>query len=61
MQLPAEQRIALRRKIDAEQQKFTDNKKEDKAPHYFRMYKELTLLAYFTWECKINCIRLDFQ
>ncbi|RVU03051.1 gluconate 2-dehydrogenase subunit 3 family protein [Mucilaginibacter limnophilus] len=50
MQLSAEQRTVLLTEIDVEQQKYTNNKKEDDAPHYFRMYKELTLLAYFTSE-----------
>jgi hypothetical protein len=36
--------------IDNEQKKYTKNKKEDEAIHYFRMMKELTLLGYFTSE-----------
>jgi hypothetical protein len=36
--------------MDAEQKAYTSNKKPEDPGHYFRMYKELTLLGYFTSE-----------
>jgi hypothetical protein len=42
------QRHALLVAIDQEQKKYTDTKKENEPPHFFRMMKELALLGYFT-------------
>ncbi|CAL1518493.1 gluconate 2-dehydrogenase subunit 3 family protein [Chitinophaga sp. MM2321] len=46
---PAE-RTALLIALDAAQKKYTAEKKATDPAHYFRMYKELTLLGYFTSE-----------
>lgn len=55
MKLNEKQRHDLLVTLDAEQKKYsTDKKKEDPA-HYFRMMKELTLLGYFTSE--IGCTK----
>jgi len=44
------QRLALLRKLDAEQLQFMRAAKSDEPAHYFRMIKELALLGYFTSE-----------
>ena len=40
--------------LDAEQKKYSKDKKKEDPAHYFRMMKELTLLGYFTSEVGIN-------
>jgi hypothetical protein len=50
---PAE-RLALLRKLDAEQLQFMHTAKSDEPAHYFRMIKELSLLGYFTSEIGYN-------
>lgn len=50
MKLTPQQRTDLLVKLDNEQKEYTKNKKQEDAPHYFRMMKELTLLGYFTSE-----------
>ncbi len=45
-----EQRLALLRKLDAEQLAYMHARPADAPAHYFRMMKELTLLGYFTSE-----------
>lgn len=44
------QRLALLRKLDAEQLAYMRSKSAEAPAHYFRMMKELTLLGYFTSE-----------
>lgn len=44
------QRLALLRKLDAEQLQFMHAAGKHEPAHYFRMLKELTLLGYFTSE-----------
>lgn len=44
------QRLALLRKLDAEQVRYMRTRKHEAPAHYFRMMKELTLLGYFTSE-----------
>jgi hypothetical protein len=55
MKLDAQQRHALLVTLDAEQKKYSNDKKKDDPAHYFRMMKELTLLGYFTSE--IGCTK----
>jgi hypothetical protein len=50
MELTPQQRHQLLVQLDKEQKEYMTKKKEDEAPHYFRMMKELTLLGYFTSE-----------
>lgn len=50
MEAPPEDRLALLRKLDEEQQQHSWNRKDDEPAHYFRMLKELTMLGYFTSE-----------
>ena len=50
MSVTPDQRLALLRKLDAEQLQFMRTAKRDEPAHYFRMIKELTLLGYFTSE-----------
>lgn len=50
VKLSPEQRTEFLTALDAEQKEYTKNRKDDQAPHYFRMMKELTLLGYFTSE-----------
>jgi hypothetical protein len=45
-----QQRLELLRNLDKEQKDYTSKKKDDDAPHYFRLMKELALLGYFTSE-----------
>jgi hypothetical protein len=44
------QRLARVEQLDREQKAYTDKKKPDDPPHFFRQMKELTLLGYFTSE-----------
>lgn len=46
----AQERHDLLVDLDKEQKQYTDKKKEDDPPHYFRLMKELTLWGYFTSE-----------
>ncbi|HEV2670384.1 MAG TPA: gluconate 2-dehydrogenase subunit 3 family protein [Gemmatimonadales bacterium] len=48
-----QQRLAKVEQLDREQKDYTDKKKHDDPPHFFRQMKELTLLGYFTSE--IGC------
>ena len=48
-----EQRLARLEALDQEQKAYSDKKKRDDPPHFFRQMKELTLLGYFTSE--IGC------
>lgn len=50
MDCSPEERTAFLITLDAEQKKYTSEKKPEDPGHYFRMYKELTLLGYFTSE-----------
>jgi hypothetical protein len=50
MSVTPDQRLALLRKLDAEQLQFMRTERRDEPAHYFRMIKELTLLGYFTSE-----------
>ena len=50
MKLNPQQRHDVLVALDKEQKEHTANRKDDEAPHYFRMMKELTLLGYFTSE-----------
>jgi|SRR6476661_2738477 len=50
MKLDAHAKTALLTKLDIEQRKYNENKKEDEPNHYFRMMKELTLLGFFSSE-----------
>lgn len=47
------QRLALLKKLDAEQFAYMQTREDDAPAHYFRMLKELSLLGYFTSE--IGC------
>ncbi len=47
------QRLARLEQLDGEQKAYTDKKKPDDPPHFFRQMKELALLGYFTSE--IGC------
>lgn len=47
------QRLERLEQLDREQKAYTDKKKPDDPPHFFRQMKELTLLGYFTSE--IGC------
>jgi hypothetical protein len=47
-------RLAVLRKLDAEQLQFMRTAKEEAPAHYFRMIKELALLGYFTSEIGYN-------
>jgi len=47
-------RLAVLRKLDAEQLQFMRTAKEEEPAHYFRMIKELALLGYFTSEIGYN-------
>ena len=47
------QRLTHLEQLDQEQKAYTDKKKPDDPPHFFRQMKELTLLGYFTSE--IGC------
>ncbi|HVU84782.1 MAG TPA: gluconate 2-dehydrogenase subunit 3 family protein [Puia sp.] len=46
----AQERHDLLVDLDKEQKQYTDKKKDDDPPHYFRLMKELTLWGYFTSE-----------
>jgi hypothetical protein len=48
--IPAQQKTSLFIQLDKEQKAYTQKKKHDDPPHFFRMLKELTLLGYFTSE-----------
>ncbi|RYG02138.1 MAG: gluconate 2-dehydrogenase subunit 3 family protein [Chitinophagaceae bacterium] len=48
LHIQASERHTLFTTIDREQKAYTESKKEQDPPHYFRMIKELTLLGYFT-------------
>ncbi|MET6996293.1 gluconate 2-dehydrogenase subunit 3 family protein [Chitinophaga defluvii] len=50
MDCSPQERTAFLITLDAEQKKYTSEKKPEDPGHYFRMYKELTLLGYFTSE-----------
>jgi len=50
MSATPEQRLALLQKLDAEQLKYMNTRRDDAPAHYFRMIKELALLGYFTSE-----------
>lgn len=43
-------RTSLLTALDSEQKSYTENKKTEDPPHYFRLMKELTLLGFFTSE-----------
>lgn len=45
-----QERTSLLLKLDTEQKAYTETKKPEDPPHYFRMMKELTLLGFFTSE-----------
>jgi hypothetical protein len=46
----AEQRVALLNTLDAAQKQWHLDKRRDEPEHYFRMFKQLTILGYFTSE-----------
>lgn len=50
MKLDPAQRTELLTQLDKEQKLHQQNKKEEEPRHYFRMMRELTLLAFFTSE-----------
>ncbi len=50
MKLDPAQRTELLTQLDKEQKEHQQNKKEEEPRHYFRMMRELTLLAFFTSE-----------
>lgn len=50
MKLDPAQRTELLTQLDKEQREYQKTKKEEDPNHYFRMMRELTLLAYFTSE-----------
>ncbi len=37
-------------RLDTEQKEYMKNKKKEDPTHYFRQFKEMTMLAYFTSE-----------
>src|SRR4051812_25239139 len=49
------ERTSLLEELDREQRSYTQERKGDDAPHYFRLMKELTLVGYFTSE--IGCTK----
>lgn len=55
MKLDEKQKHNLLVTLDAEQKKYSKDKKKEDPAHYFRMMKELTLLGYFTSE--IGCTK----
>lgn len=50
MDSSVKERTDLLMELDEEQKSYTDAKKPEDPPHYFRMMKELTLLGFFTSE-----------
>jgi hypothetical protein len=50
MESTTQERTSVLTALDAEQKAYTETKKPEDAPHYFRMMKELTLLGFFTSE-----------
>ncbi|WP_395625703.1 gluconate 2-dehydrogenase subunit 3 family protein [Daejeonella sp.] len=50
IEINAQERTSVLIKLDAEQKAYTETKKAEDPPHYFRMMKELTLLGFFTSE-----------
>ena len=50
MAAPPADRLARLGALDQEQKTYSDNKKREDPPHFFRLMKELTLLGYFTSE-----------
>ncbi|GGG48957.1 gluconate 2-dehydrogenase subunit 3 family protein [Hymenobacter glacieicola] len=50
LELDPAQRTALLTALDAEQKQYSQTKTREAPNHYFRMFKELTLLGYFTSE-----------
>lgn len=50
MESSQEVRTKLLTKLDTEQKSYTETKKPEDPPHFFRMMKELTLLGFFTSE-----------
>ena len=44
------QRLTMLERLDMEQKKHTDNKTPEATSHYFRVFKELTVVGYFTSE-----------
>ena len=55
MKLDDQQKHDLLVTLDAEQKKYSKDKKKEDPAHYFRMMKELSMLGYFTSE--IGCTK----
>lgn len=55
MECPPAERLALLNELDREQRAYTKGKKSSDPPHYFKLFKDLTLLGYFTSE--VGCTR----